>query len=76
MVIRKCTDVFGETFSHWGWSGSGEKVTWEVLSMEEFIMREENFHEGALLFSRIILKNGIITFIRGFVFTTIPRSFR
>jgi len=32
----------------------GEGVTWEDLSMEEFVMREENFHEGAAEFSGII----------------------
>ena len=32
----------------------GEGVMWEDLSMEEFIMREENFHEGASGFSSII----------------------
>ena len=26
--------------------GQGEGVTWGDLSMEEFIMREENLHEG------------------------------
>ena len=31
-------------------------VTWEDLSMEEFIIREENFHEGATGFSSIIKK--------------------
>ena len=54
MVIMKCTYVFRGTFSHWGGSGSGELVTWEDLSMEEFIMREENFHEMATGFSSII----------------------
>ena len=28
-------------------------VMWEDLSMEKFIMREENFHEGAARFSSI-----------------------
>ena len=49
----KCTDVFRGTFSRWGGVGR-EEVTWEDLSMEEFIMREENFHEGAAGFSSII----------------------
>ena len=43
---------FQGTFSGWGGGGSG--VTWEVLSMEEFIMRQENFHEGCEGFSSII----------------------
>ena len=34
--------------------GSGEGVTWEDCSMEEFIMREENVNEGAAGFSSII----------------------
>ena len=54
MVIMKCTDVFRGTFSRWGGGGSGGGVTWEDLSMEEFIMREENFHEGGAGFSSII----------------------
>ena len=54
MVIMKCTDVLGGTFSRWGGDGSG--VKWEDLSMEEFIMREENFHEGGAGFSSIIKK--------------------
>ena len=34
--------------------GSGEGIKWENLSMEEFIMREENFHKGGPGFSSII----------------------
>ena len=34
----------------------GEGVTSEDMSMEDFITREENFPEGALGFSSIILK--------------------
>ena len=37
--------------------GRGEGVTWEDLSTEEFIMMEENFHEGAAECSSIIKKN-------------------
>ena len=52
MVIGKCTNVFRGTFLQWG--DRGEGVTWENLSIEEFIMREENFHEGGTGFSSII----------------------
>ena len=45
MVIMKCTDVSG-VFFVLGGGGSGKGVTWEDISMEEFIMREDNFHEG------------------------------
>ena len=31
-----------------------EGVTWDDLSMEEFIMREENFHEEGAGFSSIM----------------------
>jgi len=53
MVIGKCTDVFMEIFS---WIGRGlrEGVTWEDISMEEFVMGGENFHEGGAGFSNII----------------------
>ena len=45
MVIGKYTDVFREIF--WlGLGRLGEEVTWEHLSMEEFVKGEENFHEG------------------------------
>ena len=37
-----------------GWEWVGVRVTWEDLSMEEFIMREDNFHEGGVGFSSII----------------------
>ena len=50
----KWTDVFRTTFSRWGGSGSGEGVTREDLSMEEFITREESFREGGTEFSSII----------------------
>ena len=36
--------------------GQREGVTWEDLSMEEFIMREENFHEGAQDFLALFKK--------------------
>jgi len=32
----------------------GREFTWEDLSMEEFFMRGENFHEGGAGFSNII----------------------
>ena len=46
MVIMKCTDIFRVNFLPWVGVGRREVVTWEDLSMEEFIMREENFQEG------------------------------
>ena len=59
MVIGKCTEVLrgtshatrGSGVEGTGW---GEGITWDDLSMEEFIMREENFHDGAAGFSSII----------------------
>ena len=45
MVIAKCTAVFKGTFSRWGGGGSREGVMWEDFVLEEFIIREENFHE-------------------------------
>ena len=36
--------------------GLGRGVKWEDLSMEKYIMREENFYEGAAGFSSIIKK--------------------
>ena len=39
-----------------GWVGGGGQVEWEDLSMPEFFMREENFHEGVVGFSSIIYK--------------------
>ena len=48
--------VFSGVFSLWGGRGSGEEVTLDILSMEEFIMREENFHDGAQDFLAL-LKN-------------------
>ena len=37
-------------------NGFGEGVTLEDLSIKEFIMREENFHEGGAGFSTSIKK--------------------
>ena len=56
MVIIKFTNVFRGTFSCWDGGWSWEGVTWEDLFMGEFIMREENFHEGGAGFSSIIKK--------------------
>ena len=56
MVIMKCTDVFRGAFHVGVGVGMGEGITWEDLSIEEFIMREENFHEGGARFSGIIKK--------------------
>ena len=44
----------GVLFHVWVGVGRGEGVTWEDLSMEKFIMREENFHEGGAGSSSII----------------------
>ena len=57
MVIVKCTDVFREIFFVWG----GEKlmgwgVTWEDLSMEEFVIGKENFNEGCAGFVALFKK--------------------
>ena len=54
MVIGKCIGVFRGTFSRWGGKWSEEGLTWEDLSIEDFIMWEENFHEGGAGFSSII----------------------
>ena len=44
-ITGKYTDNFrGDFFG--GAGGLGERVMWEYLSMEEFFMAEENFHEG------------------------------
>ena len=53
MVIMKFTEVFRGTFSRWGGSEGGG-LRGEDLSVEELIMREENFHEGGAGFSSII----------------------
>jgi len=34
-----------------------EEVNWEDISMEEFVMGEENFHKGGPGFTSIISKN-------------------
>ena len=57
MVNMKCTHVFRGAFSNWGGGGSGDGVTWEDLSMEEFFLKEENIHEGGAGFSSIIKNN-------------------
>ena len=48
MVTGKCTDVFRGIF----WFRRG--VTWEVISMEELIMGEDNFNGKGAGFSSII----------------------
>ena len=52
MVIGKCTDVFRGIF----WLGGGVEKRSYVgkLSMEGFLMGEEDFHEGDAAFSNII----------------------
>ena len=56
MVIMKGIDVFKGPFSRWDGGVSGGGVTWEDLSKEKCMMREENFHEGGAGFSSIIKK--------------------
>ena len=51
MAIMKCTEGLFRVGVGVGW---GEGFTWEDLSMEKFIMREENFNEGGAGSSRII----------------------
>ena len=46
---------FQEDFSVGG-RGWGEGATWEDLPMNQFVIREEGFHEGGAGFSSIILK--------------------
>ena len=46
----QCTDVFRGTFSRRGRGDSDEGITWEDLSMEEFILGEENFYGGVHYF--------------------------
>ena len=36
--------------------GRWEEVTWEDFSLEEFIIMEENFHDGGARFSSIVKK--------------------
>ena len=53
MVIGKCTDVFRRIF----WLGGvveNRGLCRGKLSMEEFVMGEEDFHEGGAAFSSII----------------------
>ena len=54
MVIGKCRDVFRGIFWFGGrFEGGG---IWEDLSLEEFVIGEENFNEGDVGFSSIIFK--------------------
>ena len=53
LAIGKYTDVFRGVLSG-GWGVKGSGFTWEDLSKKEFIMGEENFHEGTPRFSSII----------------------
>ena len=53
MVIGNCTNVFTWTFLRCvGGGARGEGVSWEDLSMEGFIIREENFHDFLALFNQ------------------------
>ena len=45
MVIGKCTDAFRGIFLVGG-GVEGRGYTWGELSMEEFVMGEENFMKG------------------------------
>ena len=54
MVIGKCTDVFRGFFFGWGDEGFRGGGYVGDLSMEEFVMGEETFHEGGAEFSSII----------------------
>ena len=53
IVIGKCTDVFRGILLV-GRDKKLKGVTWDDLSMEEFVMREENFNEGGTAFSSFI----------------------
>ena len=53
LVIGKHTDVLGGYFSDGVGGGSASWFTWEYLSMEAYIMDEENFHERVAGFSSI-----------------------
>ena len=55
MVIGKCTDVFRGIF----WLGEGLRRGGYVgeLSIEEFVVGGEYFHEGSAGYSSIIKKN-------------------
>ena len=52
MVIRRSTDVFWGIFRLSG--GGEEEDMMRELSLEEFSMGEEKFHEGKAEFSSII----------------------
>ena len=53
MVIWKCTDVFRGIF----WFGEGVKKMGICRgNLEEFILGEENFHEGSAGFSSLFEK--------------------
>ena len=54
MVIWKCTDVFRGIFRLGG--GLEEEDMLGELSLEEFVVGGENFHEGSAGFSSIIKK--------------------
>ena len=52
MVIWKCTDVFKGIC--WLGRGREEKDMFAELSLKEFVIGEDNFHEGSAGFSCII----------------------
>ena len=56
MVTGRCTDVFQGIFLVWGEEDLREGASWEDLSMEEFVMGEENFNEGAQDFLALFKK--------------------
>ena len=45
--------LFQGDFFGWGWEGLKGEVIWGELSMVEFVMGKENFHEGGAGFSSI-----------------------
>ena len=51
MVIGKCTGVFRRIF--WFEAGVEKRNMLGELSIEEFVMWEENFHEGSAGFTSI-----------------------
>ena len=58
MVIGKCTDIFRGFF---GLGGKGEVeegvgATWDDISMEEFVMGEENLMKGVQKFLALFKK--------------------
>ena len=53
---QKIGGCLGDVFALGVGIGRDDGVIWEDSSMDEFIMREENFHEGGAGFTSVILK--------------------